>query len=248
MIIDIHTHFHSDMARLVKAARENGIDRICVSSLGIPYLANPTPDQVRACNDQTLAAIGRHPASVIGFCYLNPLHNPGFSRAELRRCARSGMRGIKLWIAAKASNRRLDPICREAVSLDMPVLQHAALKTTGNLPDESAPDDVADLARRHPRLNIIMAHITLAGARGLEAVKDFPNVYADTSGGDPAAGITDFAVRCLGPDRLLFGSDAPGRNYAVQLTRVLSALSPGPHRDAVLGGTARRLLRVKNRN
>ena len=33
-------------------------------------------------------------------------------------------------------------------------------------------------------------------------------------GGDPVAGITEMAVRELGPERIVYGSDAPGRSFA----------------------------------
>lgn len=244
MIIDIHTHYHGEMQRLVGSARKNGIDRICVSSLGLPYIANPTPEQIRACNDQTLGSMKRFPDAVIGFCYLNPLHEPAGSLDELRRCVRAGMRGVKLWIATQASDPCVDPIAEEAASRELPLLQHAAAKATGNRPGETTPDDVAVMARRHPRLTIIMAHLTLVGVRGINAVRDCPNVFVDTSGGDPAAGITDFTVRTLGAARLLYGSDAPGRNYAVQLARVRGALAGSADRNAVLGGNARKILGI----
>ncbi len=154
------------------------------------------------------------------------------------------MRGVKLWIAARATDRRLDPIAQEAVALKLPLLQHAALKTTGNLQGESTPDDVLDLADRHPRLTVIMDHLTLVGVRGVLAIRSCPNIWLDTSGGEPCTGITDFAIRHLGSNRILFGSDAPGRNYAVQLARVRDALPAGPDRDAVLGKTAQRLFRL----
>ncbi|OGV63328.1 MAG: hypothetical protein A3K19_21870 [Lentisphaerae bacterium RIFOXYB12_FULL_65_16] len=244
MIIDVHTHYCRDMVRLVGSALDNGIDRICVSSLGLSYLTNPTPDQIRECNDQTLASMAQYPDAVVGFCFLNPLHEPDFSLAELHRCVKAGMRGIKLWVATVASDPRLDPIAREAIALDIPLLHHSFVKVTGNMPGESTPADIADLARRHPRLNLIMAHFTGNGQRGILEIQPYPNVFADSSGGYPCTGITEFTVRTLGPERILFGSDAPGRNYAVQFARVLGAVPEGPARNAILGDTAQRLLRL----
>jgi predicted TIM-barrel fold metal-dependent hydrolase len=49
-------------------------------------------------------------------------------------------------------------------------------------------------------------------------------------------------VRELGPERVLFGSDFPGRSFASQLAKVYSAdLSPDVRR-MILGGNLKRLL------
>ena len=80
------------------------------------------------------------------------------------------MYGIKLWVARRATDPGLNPILEKAVELDVLVLQHAWIKTTGNLPGESFPEDVADLANRHPQARIIMAHLNGIGLRGLEPI------------------------------------------------------------------------------
>lgn len=90
---------------------------------------------------------------------------------EINRCVgKKRMYGIKLWVARRATDPGLNPILEKAVELDVLVLQHAWIKTTGNLPGESFPEDVADLANRHPQARIIMAHLNGIGLRGLEDV------------------------------------------------------------------------------
>jgi predicted TIM-barrel fold metal-dependent hydrolase len=128
------------------------------------------------------------------------------------------------------------------VALDVPVLQHAWEKTTGNLPGESTPADVAELARRHPRARIIMAHLNGAGLRGIEAIVDCPNVVVDTSGGDPQSGIVEVAVAALGPSRVVYGSDAPIRHFGVSLGKVLGAELPDAVKRDLLWNNAARLL------
>ena len=64
----------------------------------------------------------------------------------------------------------------------------------------------------------------------------------DPSGAAPEAGIVEFAVCQMGAERVLFGSDAPGRSYGVQLGKVLGAdLTPG-QRDLILFGNMERIL------
>ena len=50
------------------------------------------------------------------------------------------------------------------------------------------------------------------------------------------------AVRELGAERVLYGSDSPGRSFSSQLAKVLSADLPEPAPRLALGGNLRRLV------
>ena len=255
MIIDAHVHIGRHMAPwrgadvvedIVATARDCGIHRLIVSSLGdTGYLQYPTPEEMRAANQHVWEAVSRFPEAIGGLCYVSPEH-PDTSLDEIRRCIEDGpFVGIKLWIARRASDPACDPILEAAARLGVPVLQHAWYKTTGNYPHESNAADVAEMARRHPAATIQMAHLYGVGERGIQDVAPYPNVLIDTSGGDPETGLLEYAVRCLGAERILFGSDAPGRDFSVQMAKVLDAsagLSPY-ERDALLCGNAARIYR-----
>lgn len=231
-----------DARRLAETARQAGVTRACLFSLdrGTPYL--PSPAECRAANDWALAMRDAAPEFYLPFCYVSPEH-PEEAVAEIDRCVTGeGMVGIKLWVARRATDPGLDPILERAVAHDVPVLQHAWNKTTGNLPGESFPADVADLARRHPRARIIMAHLNGAGLRGLAAVAACPNLHVDTSGGDPEAGLVEAAVAALGARRVLYGSDAPIRHFAVSLAKVQDADLPDAVKRDLLWNNAARLL------
>lgn len=152
------------------------------------------------------------------------------------------MSGIKLWVARRATDPGLDPILERAVALRVPVLQHAWIKTTGNLVGESFPADVADLAKRHPEARIVMAHLNGHGLRGIEDVADCPNIFVDTSGGDPESGFVEIAVASLGPERVVYGSDAPIRHFGVQLGKTLGTDLPAQVKRDVLWNNTARLL------
>jgi predicted TIM-barrel fold metal-dependent hydrolase len=231
-----------DARRLEETARRAGVTRACLFSLdrGCPY--TPTPAQCRAANDWALAMRDAAPEFFLPFCYVSPEH-PEEAVREIDRCvAGEGMVGVKLWVARRATDPGLDPILERAVALDVSVLQHAWDKTTGNLPGESFPADVADLARRHPRARIVMAHLNGAGLRGLAVIASCPNVFVDTSGGDPEAGIVEAAVSALGAGRVLYGSDAPIRHFGVSLGKVLGADLPDTVKRDLLWNNAARLL------
>jgi predicted TIM-barrel fold metal-dependent hydrolase len=231
-----------DARRLGETARRAGVEKMCLFSLHASCPYEPAPAQCREANDWALAMRDVAPEVFLPFCYVSPAH-PEAAIAEIDRCvAGEGMVGIKLWVARRATDPGLDPILERAAALDVPVLQHAWDKTTGNLPGESTPADVAELARRHPQARIIMAHLNGAGLRGIEAIADCPNVVVDTSGGDPQSSIVEIAVAALGPSRVVYGSDAPIRHFGVSLGKVLGADLPDAVKRDLLWNNAARLL------
>ena len=252
--LDVHVHpldcfgmyrassVAEDARLLIAAAERSGVLKMCLFSLHKTCPREPSVAECREANDYALAMRDVAPDVFLPFCYVNPMY-PDDAVAEIDRCvADERMCGIKLWVARRATDPGLDPILQRSVDLGVPVLQHAWIKTTGNLPGESFPADVADLARRHPDAKIIMAHLNGAGLRGIEDVADCPNLLMDTSGGDPESGIVEAAVERLGAHRVVYGSDAAIRHFAVMLGKVLGTdLSDAAKRD-ILWNNAARLL------
>jgi predicted TIM-barrel fold metal-dependent hydrolase len=249
-IWDVHCHLagplkdatpEARLARLLEVADRLGIARLCVF-MGMKWSYDPSPAEFRKQNDEVLAAIKRFPDRAFGFVYLNPKH-PRESVDELNRCVADGpMVGVKLWVAAHANDPNLDPIVERATELNAIVFQHTWIKITGNLPGESTPMDLVTLAKRHPKAKIICGHAGGDWEQGIRAVRAQPNISVDIGGGDPVAGITEMAVRELGADRVLYGSDAPGRSFASQLAKVHGAYISDTDKERILGGNLKRLL------
>jgi hypothetical protein len=180
--------------------------------MGSPFSQDPDPAELRRQNDQVLQALSHWHHRAFGFVYLSPAHEQA-SLDELERCVANGpMVGIKLW------------------------------KTTGNLPGESTPADLAALAARHPRARLICGHTGGNWELGLRTVRPYPNISVDLGGGDPLSGIAEMAVREVGADRVLYGSDVAGRSFASQLAKVTGALLEEPFKQAILGQNLKRLL------
>src|SRR3954453_14405641 len=152
------------------------------------------------------------------------------------------MVGVKLWVAMHANDPQLDPIVERATELKAVVFQHTWIKVTGNLTGESTPMDLAALAKRHPAAMLICGHSGGDWEQGIRAVRPQPNISVDLGGGDPVAGITEMAVRELGPERVLYGSDAPGRSFASQLAKVHGAEIPDNAKQLILATNLKRLL------
>lgn len=250
MIWDIHGHLsgvpgrtpEERMAQLMEFADRMGIERLCVF-MGMNWTYDPAPDDFRRQNDEVLEALSRWHHRAFGFVYVNPRHEKE-SLEEMDRCIRFGpMVGVKLWVAARCHAPELDPIAVRAAELNAPVLQHVYYKAVGQLPGESTPADLAVLAARHPKTVFIAAH-TGGGdwERGIRAVRSFANVHAEISGSDPTAGFVEMAVRELGAERVLYGSDFGGRSFASQLAKVTGAEIPDAAKKLILGENAKRLL------
>ena len=248
LVWDVHGHLsgvkgtaQERITQLLSYADRMGIDRLIVF-MGLSWSADPTPDRLRRDNDQVLEAVAHSGGRAFGFVYLNPKY-PDESVAEFDRCVRDGpMLGVKLWIARKCSHKSLDPICRRAADMQVPVLQHTYDRTIEKLPGESTTSDLAQLAGRHPDVQFISAHIGNNWERGARAVRANPNVYAEVSGSDPTAGMVEMLVRELGAERVMYGSDYGGRSFASQLAKVQGADISDRDKRLILGGNIERVL------
>lgn len=247
-IWDVHCHLtgaptpEEAIDRLLACADRLDIERVIVF-MGRPFLVDPSPDDLRRQNDQVLRALAHRPDRALGFVYISPKHVET-SLAEIDRCVAHGpMVGLKLWVAARCNMPEIDPLIRRASELHALVLQHTWIKTGGNLPGESTPQDLVELAARHPDVSFVCGHAGGNWETGLRAIRASKNIATDLAGSYSTAGFTEMAVRELGASRVIYGSDAPGRALATQLGKVLGASISDADRRLILGDNIRRLLR-----
>jgi len=246
-IWDLHIHLFGFAVKtpeeqtdsLVRFADRMGVKRWILSN---PLEADPTPEHFRDANNTVLRAMRRAPGRTLGLVYLNPNYVEA-SLAELDRCVRDGpMIGVKLWIAKHCDAPELDLIVERAEKYQAITFQHTYLKNQGNLPGESTPWELAALARRHPGARIILGHTGADWECGVLAVRDLKHVTVDLAGSDPTAGFTEMAVRELGAERVLYGSDVGGRSFASQLAKVMGSKIPESAKAAILRDNLQRLL------
>jgi uncharacterized protein len=250
-IWDMHTHLdgllegtpEARMGTLVRHMDRLGIERIILSQGYDQYIRHPTPEQVREENNRVMRAVRHFPDRAYGSVYLSPM-NVDFCLEEIDRCVRDGpMISIgELETDVRCNSPALDPIVERAVALKVPILQHTWIKTNGNEPGESTPSDLVELARRHPKAQFICGHTGGNWELGIRAIRDVKNVCAGIAGSDPKSGLVEMAVRELGAERVVYGSDAGGRSFASQLAKVMGAEIPDSAKGLILGGNVRRLL------
>ena len=247
MIVDFHTHNVKGrgMTELLRTAACCGIDYCVLLGDVLRYGYYPDMAQVREINDDTLRDIASATGKCCGFCFLNPCLPADFLCHEIDRCFSSGrILGVKLECACNCRRPELRPIMERLEYYHRPLLHHCWFQSgKKSIPEESDPSDIAYLARCYPNVLIIMAHLIGCGIRGIEMVADLPNVMIDTSGGQPEAGLIECAVRRIGPERLIFGSDWPYRDFTVQKAKLDEADISSADRVRIQSGNAERILK-----
>jgi predicted TIM-barrel fold metal-dependent hydrolase len=230
------------MEVLIQFADRLGIERLILSQ-GYSADFHPTVQQIREENDRVLRALRRFPDRAYGSVYLSPAFLD-FSLQEFDRCVRDGpMVSIGELEADRRCNvPEMDPIAERAAAMKVPILQHTWLKAGGNEPGESTPYDLVELAERHPQVQFICAHTGGDWERGIRIIRATKNVSGDIAGFDPTSGVVEMAVRELGAERVVYGSDAGGRSFASQLAKVLGADILDSAKELILGGNLRRML------
>jgi predicted TIM-barrel fold metal-dependent hydrolase len=248
-IWDVHCHLNSvpgetpeeRMAKLIQYMDRLGITRVMLS-LGSVLDEDPSPERLREHNDEVLRALRPWPGRAFGFVYLNPNY-VDFSLREFDRCVQAGpMVGVKLWVAKRCNAPELDPIIERAATSHAAILQHTWLKVGGNLHNESTPYDLVELAGRHPKVPLICGHAGGDWEKSIRIVRATKNISIELAGSDPTSGLVEMAVRELGAERVLFGSDAGGRSFASQLGKVMGAEIPETARKLILGENLHRML------
>lgn len=249
-IWDLHCHLlgitgrtpEEKMANLLEIADRHGIERLCLF-FSSTWSKTPTPEELKTDNDVVMQAMSHWSNRTHGFCYVSGEHVE-FSLAEMDRCIKHGpMVGIKLWVAKRASERDLDAIIRKASEIKAVIFQHTWFKQDGTqYPGESTPLDLVELAKRHPQTHFICGHAGGQWEMGIRAIRSLKNVSIELAGSDPTAGFTEMAVRELGPERIIYGSDSAGRSFASQLAKVFGADISEDAKRMIFSENLRRLI------
>jgi len=149
-------------------------------------------------------AIKQHPDRFIGFQTLNPKDNPDVLKQFEQGINEHGMKGVKVhsWFHDYNPGKLLMEIAGRCRELGLPILLHM-----GGRPDTS---NVQVLLDAFPDLKLILAHLGIPFfQRSWEQAKNYPNVYMDISGPYLSAGLVRKAVKAVGPDKIIYGTDAP---------------------------------------
>ena len=224
MLIDIHAHFLHERspradwrernASRLRAGERIGVNFHVSSVLGSWGLTSPiyfpSREDVAYGNEVQRTLQREHPDRIRGYVTVNPNYTT-HAVAEIARGVLGGMIGVKLAASRRADDPLLDPVCRAAEEHALPVLQHIWQHRRRDYPGQEASDaaELCTLARRHPAVRFILAHIGGGGdwLHSLHAVRDVPNVFVDLSGSGVDGGMLEACLAAAGAERLLWGCD-----------------------------------------
>ncbi len=239
MIVDCHVHIlnteDSHLGQLLKVADRVGVDKLCISSLSRQWVEFPNAYQLEEAAEDVLTACQKHPDRFVGGTYVSADHVEKSLALIERSIAHGPCRFIKLWVSQFLDDPRLQPILERAMELRKAVLAHTWQKATGNMTRESTGYHAVNVVRRYPDLRLWIAHCNGRWEEAARLVASYPNLCMDISGGEPEEGIVECLLRHVSSERIFFGSDAPGRNPAAQMAKVLSARIPEETKKRILG-------------
>lgn len=242
MKIDVHAHlwadnYKKDKATILKSCELFAINRIYISSIASYY---PDMNEIELVNSLTLGFMKEHPELIGGYVYVNPANENHMK--VLEKGMEDGMEGVKLWVATKCDDSRVDGIAKKCIEKNVPVLAHAFHKAIGQLEHESTAQNIRCLALRFPELKIIMAHFGGNLYHGLRCIADLKNVYSDFSGTMIGTGDINYAIDIIGEERILFGTDMPGGGRQC-VAQVEEAVLTQEQKDKIYWKNAQKIFR-----
>jgi predicted TIM-barrel fold metal-dependent hydrolase len=208
----------------LRRMKEAGIDRTVIFPI--------SHTSFTTANEAIAAYVRRWPDEFIGFAKHDGKTEAGNIRALLRHEVRDlGLKGLKL------HGIPTQEMVETAAELKIPILYHPPKV------DESLP-----VVRGTPEVPFVLAHLGNFASRdwrehvrAIDATKDIPNLYLETS----SVVFVDYLERAakeLPAHKLIFGSDGPLLDARVELYKI-KLLKLGPEKEAlVLGGNMLRLL------
>lgn len=205
--------------RLLSMMDACGIDRAVVCAGGTMPLEQLSRNLIEgghiesdADNDAVLAASAASDGRLIPFYFANPHGDTEHYRAQGSR-----FRGLEISPAVHGvalSDERSARLVEVAQELGHSVYT-VCLERPG-----STVTDLVKLAAAFPDTTFVLGHAGIGNIDlyAVELIAPQPNVLLETSGGYTC--VAQAAVRQLGADRVLFGSEAPIQHQEVELTKL----------------------------
>lgn len=251
VIVDGHTHFGREgkglppnsVEDLLTIMDRNGIDAVVTCA---PYSSigeDRTYDEANEFIAESMRAV---PGRIVGFVRINPHLQENALKSIEEGVRKHGFMGIKYHPRNEAfpinSEELSFPLAELAVKLRVPILIHTGEPDTYGF---AQPTLVGDLADSFPDLTLIIGHM---GKRLFEDAilvgKWFENVILETSFRNPRDIAR--AVRKVGADRVIYGSDMPFGLPEIEMMKVRVCDISEEEKELVLGGNISRILEVKD--
>lgn len=256
MFVDVHVHYgylfvpikYLDISEIVKTMDKFNINVGIISNIrGIFY-------DFRNCNSELYKEISKYPDRLKGYIVANPNYMKE-SLEEIKKYSKMPQFvGVKLhasWHNKPIDGAEFEPIFSLCEELNFPVLIHSYV--VEDYADQvSSPERIANVAKRHSN-PLIIAHMGGNSRRTNKAAKNIDNLYIDISSGRERAsqlyvwelGRVDEAVKELGAEKILFGSDFPLIDPAMCIGMMEDAGITQEQRDLISWKNACKIFKLK---
>lgn len=254
----IATYTDGTLQGLLRSMADAGVDQ----SVILPVATRP--EQVPHVNDAAILLARKHGADgILSFGGMHPAYRNW--EAELERIAEAGLRGIKIhpfFQDTDLDDPRYAAIVRRAGTLGLVTVTHTGSDIGFPGEQRCTPAMARRLLDRTGDAPVVLAH--MGGWRDWKEaealLRDTP-AYLDTSlslgeltplpDGPALSGkerqllteeaFTEF-VHTFGAGRILFGTDSPWSSQSAAVRAIRALPLTGAEKEAVLGGSAARLL------
>jgi len=192
-------------------------------------------------NREVARFVERYKGKFMGACVVNPLFIDEALR-EIEDCRKQ--LGF-VWVGE---------LCNYTVPYQYTIKEFALLveqvsKLNMVLDVHTELEEMEYIIREFPRATIVFPHFGDSHEfndifKRIDTIAAHPNTYLDTSGsGHDRMGMLEYAVKTIGPDRVLFGSDFSINCPAAVLARVRNALITEEQKRKILSGNLQALLK-----
>jgi len=242
LIIDAHTHYMPVLNSDPLTSLLDAESRLSVSIIFLmPFRALFRKD-VYQDNMKVINAAKRYPERIIPFVTVDPWDGEKAVQ-ELKRFIALGAKGLKLHPLTQglpAHSELYHPLIEVAEREGIIIQFH-----TGT-PVYSQPLQVLELAQTYTKAIFILAHLGLGilWYDAIRAAKKADNIYVDTAG-QRFIPVLKLAVKELGSEKIIYGSDAPFLSPEVELRKILKCNLPKKDLDNILYCNAARLLSIE---
>ena len=200
-----------------------------------------TPQDFVEGNREVARFVERYKGRFVGACVVNPM----FIDEALREIEDCRKKLGFVWVGELCNYtvpyqytiKEFEQLVAQVVKMNMVLDVHTEL------------EEMDYIIRKFPQATIVFPHFGDGHEfqdifKRIDLVAAHPNTYLDTSGyGHDRVGMLEYAVKSIGPDRVLFGSDFSINCPATVIGRVRNAFLTDDQRRKILAGNVEALLK-----
>jgi hypothetical protein len=205
--------------------------------------------------NQWTCQVAREQPQLIPFIGLDPSMSAEELVAEIDLRRGEGAHGVKLHPPNQRflpTDRRLWPVYERAQELSLPIIFHSGAYALGSgRTDHAHPKHFPEVLSAFPRLTVVMTHLAFGDFGACASLaRSHANVFFDCcfiiNGSEERPALSDeeaaAALRQVGCDRVIFGSDYPWFDPVLDAARIQRLPLTDAEKRAVLHDNAIRIL------